>query len=295
MEVLLNTVKQAERKIICVAAAGDEDTLKSVKMANEQGIADFVLVGDKAKISTIAGDIGMPAGNEVIDAPDEASALECAVSRVVEKKAQILMKGMVNTSDFLKAVLRSELRASRLLSHFAAYEMPGDGRLIFHADTGINAAPDLDEKEQIMLNSVGAMNALGIKCPKIAVLAANEKVSSKIQATVDAHELAERAKKGKYPPMVLEGPIAMDVALSPKAAEHKNIRSEISGAVDLFLLPNIETGNIMGKALLHYVDMKMAGVVLGAACPIVLTSRAESPEGKLYSIALACLLADKNV
>ena len=163
--------------------------------------------------------------------------------------------------------------------------------MFFHTDSGMNIAPTLEEKKDILINAMLALNALGIERPNVAVLTANEVVNPKMPATVDAKALVDMSAAGELPPGVVEGPIAMDVALNPEAARHKGLISEISGKVDLFLMPNIETGNSVGKALMYYVKAKMAGIVLGATHPVVMTSRAESAEGKLNSIALAALMA----
>lgn len=294
---IVNKAKTQGKKTLCIAVAEDQDVLLSAKMAIEAQMVDCILVGDEKKIKPLLSEVGLSDNFCIIDEQNEQAALARAVLLVRDGHAEILMKGLVNTSDFLKAVLDKDggLRTSRLLSHLTAYEIPGTEKVVFHADTGMNVAPTLDEKAQILINSLLAMDALGIKNPNVAVLAANEKVSPKIPATVDAHELVKMSDQGKFPPMVIEGPIAMDVALDPEAAKHKGILSKISGNVDLFLVPTIESGNIMGKALVYYAKVKMAGVVLGARKPIVLTSRAETGEGKLNSIALACLLSESTL
>jgi len=291
---LIKKAKTFEPKTISVAAAEDADVLEAVRLAHESGLAKAILVGDAKKIGPLAKAAGLEGNAAIVDEPNEGAAALKAVELVRGGRAQVLMKGLVNTSDFLKAVLHPEkgLRTGRLLSHLAAYEIPGERKLVFHADTGMVVAPNLEEKKQILVNSLLALAALGILNPKVAILAANEKVHPKMQATVDAAALVEMNGRGEFPPMIAEGPIAMDVALDPEAARHKGIASGISGDVDLFLVPNIEAGNIAGKALVHYLKTKMAGVVLGATHPIVLTSRAESGEGKLRSIALACILAE---
>jgi len=202
------------------------------------------------------------------------------------------MKGLVNSGDFLKAVVNNEvgLRTGRVLSHMTAYEIPGAKKLVFFSDGGINIAPKLNEKRDILANAISALNALGIHQPNVAILAANEVVNSKMPATVDAKELAAEYVGQNPLVAIVEGPIAMDVALNSDAAKHKGITSKIAGNVDLFMMPNIEAGNITSKALIHYANFKIAGVILGATHPVVMVSRADSAEAKLYSIALACLL-----
>ncbi len=290
---VLAWAKRPGEMMISVAAAQDKDVLQAVKLAQDNGLARPLLVGDAAAIRPLLAEVGLPADTPVVDEKDMNKAALTAVSLVSKGEAQVVMKGLINTSDFLKAVLHPEvgLRTGRLLSHMAVFEVPGEPKLIFHSDGGMNIAPTLAEKKDILVSAMLALQALGIERPNVAVLTANEQVSPKMPATIDAKALADMAAAGELPPGVVEGPIAFDVAVNPEAARHKGITSRISGQVDLFLMPNIETGNALGKATLYYGKAKMAGIVLGARNPIVLTSRAETAEGKLYSIALACLAA----
>lgn len=289
---VLKTCKKHGKIILSVAVAQDEDVLRAVWAARAEGIAEAILVGDEEKIKSIAEQAHEGSLN-IVHEPDETKAARKAVLLVRDGKANALMKGLINTSDFLRAVLDPEsgLKAGALLSHLAAFELPGQPKLQFHTDGGINISPCLEDKKAILLNALGALASLGMQNPKVAVLSANEKVNPKMQSTTDAQALSEMRKTGDIPNGVIEGPIALDVAISPKAAKHKGIESAVSGDVDLFLVPNIESGNLLGKALVYYARAKMAGLVLGAACPIVLTSRAETAEGKLFSIALASLIA----
>lgn len=290
---VLTAAKRCGQSTISVAAAQDRDVLLAVKMALDSGLVRPVLVGDADAIRPLAAEAGLPADTRIVDEKDMDKAALTAAAMVGRGEAQVLMKGLLNTSDFLKAVLNAEagLRTGRLLSHLAVFEVPGEPKLVFHSDGGMNVAPTLAEKKDILVNAMTTLRALGIERPNVAVLTANEQVNPKIPATADAKVLADMAAAGELPPGVVEGPIALDVAVNPEAARHKGIKSQVSGAVDLFLMPNIETGNALGKAILYYGKGQMAGLVLGAARPIVLTSRAETPEGKLYSIALACLAA----
>lgn len=278
---------------ISVAVAQDKDVLQSLKLAHDAGLVEPILVGDAAVIRPLLAEIGLPEGTTIVDEPDIHTAALAAVALAHNGVAQVVMKGLVNTSDFLKAVLNAEvgLRTGRLLSHLAAFEVPGEPRLIFHTDGGMNISPSLAEKKDILVNAMLMLQSLGISQPNVAVLTANEQINPKMPATMDAKALSEMSLAGELPAGIVEGPIALDVAISPEAAKHKGLTSRISGQVDLFLMPNIETGNTMGKSLLYYARAKMAGVVLGATHPIVLTSRSETPEGKLYSIALATLAA----
>ena len=279
---------------ISVAVAQDQDVLEAVKAGEKAGIARAILVGDENLINPLREKVGLSPETPVIHEPDANKAAMRAVSLVKKGEARVLMKGLINSSDFLKAVLTPTegLRTGRLLSHLAVFEIPGEEKLVFHTDGGINIAPNLEEKKDILVNAMLALKAIGIANPYVALLTANEMVNPKMPATVDAKALVEMSRQGELPPGVVEGPIALDVAVSPQAAKHKGITSRISGKVDLFLVPNIETGNALGKSLIYYAKAKMAGLVLGATHPIVMTSRAETAEGKLHSIALACLAYD---
>lgn len=290
---VMERAKEAGERVVSVAVAQDRDVLAALKLAQEAGLALPLLVGDADAIRPLLTEVGLPASTPVVNEPDITKAALTAVSLVHKGKAQVLMKGIINTSDFLRAVLNPAvgLRTGRLLSHLAVFELPGEAKLAFYTDGGMNIAPSLAEKKDILVNAMLTLAALGIKKPNVAVLTANEQVSPKMPATVDAKALSDMAAAGELPPGTVEGPIAFDVAVNPEAAKHKGLTSKVSGKVDLFLMPNIETGNALGKALLHYGKAKMAGIVLGATHPIVLTSRAETAEGKLYSIALACLAA----
>jgi len=281
------------KRTVAVAAAADAEVIQTARMAAEQGIADFILVGDAQKIADLTAEAPLPAGVSVMDEADDAAAALTAVKLVKDGKADVLMKGLVNSSIFLKAVLDKEngLRTGRRLSHLAAFEVPGCDRLAFHTDGGMNLFPDLALKQEILESALDALHRLGMECPNVAVLAANETVNEKMPSTLDAAALVALHKEGKFPGCVIEGPVAMDVALSAEAAHHKKIDSAIAGKTDLFLVPNIEAGNLVGKTLMYCAGAKMAGVILGASHPVVMTSRAENAEGKLNSLLLACRLA----
>lgn len=285
--------KQLGGVTISVAAAQDKDVLLALKAAWDTGMAKAILVGDAELIKPLMVEAGFPADIPIVHEPDVKQAALTAVDLVKKGEAQVLMKGLVNSGDFLKAALNNEvgLRTGRLLSHLSAYEIPGEEKIVFHTDGGMNIAPDLDEKKDILINAMQALAALGITMPNVAILAANEVVNPKMPVTVDASTLVEMQKRGEILPGIIEGPIAMDVALSPEHAKHKGINSQISGKVDLFMVPSIEAGNLLSKALIHYARFKNAGVILGASNPIVMVSRADSAEAKLHSIALACLLS----
>lgn len=287
---LVEKVCKCEKKVLSVAVAHDKDLLEAVKMASEKAGIEPILFGDGPRLQDLLAEINFN-NCRIVDEPDETKAARAAVKCVHAGEAQVLMKGLVNTSDFMRAVLDKEtgLRAGRILSHLAAFEMKELGRFLFVTDGGINVAPNASEKKQILENALIALRSMGYERPNVAVLTANEQVNEKVPATTDAAAIARAWEEGEFSvPCVVEGPIALDVALSREAAEHKHIDSKIAGKVDLFLTSSIEVGNVMGKCLSQLVHAEMSGVVLGASSPIVLTSRAESVRSKLYSILLAC-------
>lgn len=289
---IIDEIKSRGQVTISVAVAQDKDVLLAIKLAQDAGIAQAILVGDANLITPMLAEVGLSENTQVIHEPEITNAALKAVSMVKNGQAQVLMKGLINSSDFLRAVLHKEegLRTGRLLSHLGCFEIPNQEKLLFVTDGGMNIAPTLQEKREILVNSMLALHAMGIKKPRVAVLTANEIVNGKMPATVDAKELADMSTRGEFPLGIVEGPIALDVAVSKEAAKHKGIESKVSGEVDLMIVPNIETGNALGKSLIYFAKGKMAGIVLGATHPIVMTSRSETPEGKMNSIALACLV-----
>ncbi len=292
-EEVIDGAKKLGRVKISVAAAQDKEVLEAVKEAYVLGLADPILVGDEAVIRPMLAEVGLPENTRIIDEKDiDKSALK-AVELVHNGEAGVLMKGFVNSSNFLRAALNEEvgLRSGRILCHFAAFEIPGEKKLAYHVDGGMNIAPNLEQKKQIILLAIEALKSMGIENPNVAVLTANEQVNPKMPATVDAKALVDMAAAGEFPPCVMEGPIAMDVAASAEAAKHKGINSKIAGNVDIFVVPTIEAGNMIGKTLVYYAKAKIAGVIIGATNPIVMTSRADTAEAKLASIALACSMA----
>ena len=293
---VLAAAKQGPRRKIAVAVAQDVDVLSAIKDAQEAGIADAILVGDAEKIRSIAKEIGFDlTGLEILNETDNIQAARLAVSLVREGRAQMLMKGQIGTADILRAVLDKEngLRTGRVLSHVAVLEVPTYHKLLFMSDGGQNIAPDLKQKAEITQNAVDIARALGIETPKVAALAALELVNPKMQATVDAAELQAMAERGELTNCIVHGPLAFDGAISAEAAKHKGIESQVSGDVDVLVVPYIEVGNVLYKTLVYLANAKVAGLIAGAAAPIVLTSRSDSHEAKLLSIACASVAAGK--
>lgn len=294
-QYLVDRAKGLGTMTVAVAAAQDREVLEAIKAASAMGLVNAILVGDESAIRPLAAEVGLPADIRVVHETDLDQAALKAASLVHDGEAQILMKGLINSSNFLRGALNAEhgLRSGRQLSHFVAFEVPGSEKLIFHTDGGMNVAPGLAEKKQILTNAIEALHTMGVEKPYVAALTANEQVNPKIPATVDADALVQAAKAGEIPACIIEGPIALDVAVSPEAARHKGIKSEVSGKVDIFLVPNIEAGNVLGKSLVFYGHAKLAGVILGATQPIVMTSRSDSAEAKTHSIAMACCLVKR--
>lgn len=290
----IEKVKEVGPYTVSVAAAEDEELLKAVKKAVDIGFIKPILVGNEEKIKEITQKIGLD-NCQIVHSPTPEEAALDAVKLVRNGEAQVLMKGLVNTAVYMRAVLNRDygLRTGRLISLMAVYELPGYHKLLYCTDSGINTAPNLEQKKDILINALEAMKGIGFDNPKVAALAANEMVDEKIQATVDAAGLVEMRKNDEIPSCIIEGPIAFDVAFDKHAAEHKGIDSQISGDVDLLVFPNIETGNVLGKSWLHFNKAKWAGIVLGASNPVILGSRSDTAEIKINSIALACLASSK--
>ncbi|MBA1335724.1 MAG: Branched-chain phosphotransacylase [Firmicutes bacterium] len=291
---LIQKAKQQRTMRLAVAAAEDDEVLKAVDGALELGLVEPILVGNKKEIAELAKSLDIDITRfEVIDQPDfEGSARE-AVSLVSSGKADFVMKGILGTADLLKAVLDKEigLRGKNLLSHVMVYEIPAYHKLIYLTDGGMNIAPDLDDKKQIIENAIEVCRAMGLEKPKIAALTAVEKVNPKMQATLDAAQLKEMCERGEFGDAIIDGPLSFDLAVSAEAGRHKGIQSPVCGDVDVILVPTIEVGNGVGKCMTYFANAKSAGIVMGAAAPVVLVSRADTHEAKLYSIALGSVIA----
>ena len=297
LEEVLAAAKQSEPRTIAVAAAQDKDVLTAVYAAVREGIVRPLLVGDKAQILRIAEEAQLPVLQEhIVDEPDKAAACQKAAALARDHKADLLMKGFVDTSLVMKAVLNHEndLKKSGTISHVAVMEVPGFDRLFYVTDSAMNIAPSLEQKAAILENAVETAHALGNDEPKAAVLCAVEKVNPKMECTLDAQELTARNRRGELKGCVVDGPLALDNAVSVEAARHKGIDSPVAGCADILLVPDIEAGNMLNKSMEYFAHAKKAGVMMGAKVPIVLTSRATSAQSKMYSIALGVLIASKQ-
>lgn len=291
---IIEKVKQNDMKKVAVAVAQDEAVLRAVKDAKDNGIADAVLVGNHDEIVSIALKIGMDIKQyEIVDEPDVKKAALKAVELVSSKKADMVMKGLVDTATFLRSVLNKEvgLRTGSLMSHVAIFETEAFDRLLFLTDVAFNMYPELKDKVQIINNAVKVAHAVGIEEPKVAPVCAVEVVNPNMPATLDAAMLAKMSDRGQIKGCIVDGPLALDIALSEEAAHHKKVTGPVAGKADILLMPNIETGNVMYKTLTYTTHSKNGCLLVGTAAPVVLTSRADSHETKMYSIALAALVA----
>ena len=293
---LVDSVKNANRRI-AVAVAQDAEVLIAVRKAADLGIVKPVLIGEEAAIKSIAAEINVSLeGMEIIDEADKIEACRKAVKLVHDGDADVVMKGIVDTSVILKAVLDKDigLRESPVLSHVALFGVDGFDRLLYITDAAMCIAPDVEQKAHIIGNAVKVAHALGNENPIVTCLCAVEKVNPKMQATLDAAELVERNKRGEIAGCTVCGPLALDNAVSVEAAKHKGITDPNAGKADILLVPYIEAGNIFYKSLTYMAKAQNAGMIVGAKAPVVVTSRADSDETKLNSIALAIAVAAKN-
>lgn len=293
---VLKIAKERGPKTVSVACAQDTDVMKAVENARENGIVEAILVGDLEKIQEIAKSENIDLSNyEIIDIKDLAEASLKAVELVSSGKAHMVMKGLVDTGIILKAVLNKEtgLRTGSVLSHVAIFDVMNYPRLLLVTDAAMNIAPTLEQKKQIIENSLQVAYGLDIDVPKVGVICAKEKVNPKMPATVDAGELVKMNENGELTGCIVGGPFALDNAVSEEAAKLKGISHPVAGKADILMCPNIESGNILYKTLGFLANAKSAGIIVGAKAPIILTSRADSEEAKLNSIALGVLMAAK--
>ena len=293
-EELISKANQKTLKKVSVSNAQDEPVLQAVKAAKEQNIATAILVGDEAKIREIAASIDMDLTDfEIINEPDTEAAALKAVELVHNGKADILLKGLLETKTFLKSVLNKEvgLRTGKMLSHVCVFEIEGINRLLFFTDVAFNTYPTLADKVNIINNAVEVAHACGIECPKVAPLCAVETVNPKMQPTVDADNLTKMYEGGDFKGCQIYGPLSMDLAIDPEAAVHKGVTNPVAGHDDILLFPNIDAGNITYKILVRTAKVKIGNVLVGTSAPVVLTSRSDDFQTKLNSIALATVIA----
>lgn len=287
---------QASVRRVALVAAEDSQALEALIHAYKEGLVEPVLIGDKKKIKYLLSELGSTASFEILDEGEPDQAARWAVELAREGKVDFLMKGAIETSGLLKAVVDKErgLGQGRLMSHFVMIEIPSYHKLFVTTDGGMVLYPSLEEKKEILLNSLDTLKAMGYKEPKVAVLAAVEKVNPKMPETVDAKALKDMYLSGEIEGCVIEGPISYDLAMNRQSSLIKGYSSPVAGDPDILLVPNIAVGNIMSKALIYSAGGKMAGIIVGAKVPIVLTSRGSSAEEKFLSLALAALSSERS-
>ena len=278
-----------DKRVIALACAADEHSLEAIRDARRVLGVEYVLIGDKDAIVQAAEKVGFAVDDDkIIHADTAEEAAQTAVSLIREGKADILMKGQLPTATLLKAVVDKEhgIRQGGLMSHVAVLESPNYHKLMFITDGGMVTNPGLEQKKAILENCVRFVRQLGYDMPKAAVLAAVEVINEKMPETVDAGNLARMNKEGEIEGCLVDGPLSFDLAISEESARIKGVKSCMAGDADIFIAPEMATGNILAKSLIYLGDAKMAGCVLGAKAPIILVSRGASAEEKMLSILL---------
>ncbi len=279
---------------IAVAAGHDPDVIEALKQAQKIGLAEGILIGDGKKIRSMTQEIGFElSDHQLIDEPDDSRAARKAIDLIRQGEAKLLMKGKINTAALIRAVLDREagLRTGRLLSQVIVFQVPSFDRLMIMTDAAINVAPTLAQKAEISRNAIEVAHAIGISEPNVAILCAFEFVNPDMPATMDAAGLTLMNRRGQLTGGYVEGPIALDVPLSQFAASRKGIESPLVENTDVFIAPDIEAANILYRSILYFAGGESGGIVVGAKVPLVLLSRAESPETKICSMAIGTLLA----
>lgn len=295
LQGIVDLAASSARKRFAVAVAQDEAVLQAVHEAYKLGLADVSLIGDKKEIMNLAEELKIDVSDhEIINEEDNTKAIKISVDMVSNGNADILMKGKIQTAELLRMVLDKETglrQGNRVLSQLSVFESENYHKLLFMTDPGINIAPNLKQKADIIQNAADVAVCLGIENPKAAALAPLELVNPDIPSTLDAAALAKMSDRGQFKNCIVDGPLALDNAISTEAAAHKGIRSDVSGDVDILIVPNIEAGNVLHKALIFLCGTKSCGIVVGARAPIVCVSRAESALSKLYAIALTAVIS----
>jgi len=290
---IFQQAKKQQPKKIAVVMAADEELLDAISQAMNMNLVSPILIGPEKNLKELTHSWDKEV--EMVDCEDEAEAAFKGVSLIRENKASMIMKGKIKTGTFLKAVVDKEngVSGGNILSHVLVFEK--DERLRIITDGGMIIAPDLKEKVSIVNNSVRVAEALGVKTPKVAPICAVETVNESMKATLDAALLAKMNSRKQIKGCIIDGPLALDNALSRKAARHKGIISDVAGDADILLVPDIEAGNILGKSVYHIAGCECAGMIAGPLCPVIMLSRVDSAKTRLNSIALAMVCAAEGV
>jgi len=294
---LMEEARGVGPKTVAIAAAQEKEILLAAQDAEAQELCECVLVGDRAAIKEIAERNSIDIRRMMVIHEPEPKQAACKVMELVHLgHAQMAMKGKIETGDFLRAALDKEvgLRMGRLLTHVGIFEIPSFDRLIFISDAGVVVAPSMEQKIEIVQNAIFVAQRLGVEQPKVAILAATEMVNPKIPTTLDAANLSKMADRGQIKGGLIDGPLALDNAISPESAQIKGIKSDVAGQADILIPPDVEAANVLAKAITYFAKGNMAGVVVGGKSPIIVASRSDPHETKLVSMALGVLLATRE-
>ena len=293
---LVSKVSAFEMKKVSVAVAQDSAVLEAVRAAKDRKIADAILVGDKDKIEAVARETQVDISDfEIMDVKDDIEASLAAVKLIHDGVADMYMKGLISTKDFLKSVLNKEvgLRTGSALSHVCVFDVKGIDHLLFLTDVAFIPYPTLEDKVNIIQNTLEITKACGIENPKVAPLAAVEVVNPKMPVTVEAAEMTQMNKDGKITGCIIDGPLSLDLAIDAEAAKHKGATDRaIQGDADVLLFPDIHAGNLVYKAMVHTADVVNGNLLTGTKAPVILTSRSDTFEVKVNSLALGAVVAE---
>lgn len=299
LDQILNIARcSSSPKRLAVAAAEDSDVLSAVCQAAELSLVEPVLIGDEEKIRMIAAENNLDLSRCLLDhQPDHAAAAARAVALARDGQVQAIMKGQLHSSILMKAILNKEtgIRKSSVLSHVGIIECPKVDRLLFLTDGAMCTYPTLEQKVAIINNAVSLARTMGVELPKVACLCAVETVNPQMPPTLDAAALSLMNQRGQIKNCLVDGPLALDNAINPEAAKHKGVKSpvDVKGNADILLVPNIEAGNILLKACRNMADCVTVGLVVGAAVPVIMSSRADTAANKLYAVACAVYQPEK--
>ena len=291
---LLEAALQRGPKRVAIVGGGQRETLHAARMARGMGLAHCILIDDPQRLDLIAGEQGIDlSGMSILEERDMVEAAYKAVALIHSDEADLVMNGRALPVELMRAALDKErgLRIGKIISDVSIFEIPDFDRLIFVSDVAIVVTPTLAQKVAIVQNAIDTAIELGVEEPKVAILAATEMVNPEMPANIDAANLSKMAERGQIRGGMVDGPLAIDNAISVKAAEMKGIKSQVAGRADILITPDVESGNILAKALAYFARGHMAGVVGGAHCPIVMPSRSDPPEQKLMSLALGVYLS----
>ena len=290
---LLESALERAPKRVAIVGGGQRQTLHAARLARGLGLAHCILIDSPARLESIAEEQGIDlAGMELIEEDDMVQAAYKAVEMVHAEEVDLVMNGRALPVELMKAALDREkgLRLGKIITDVSVFEIPGFDRLIFVSDVAIVVSPNLAQKVAIVQNAIDTAIELGVECPRVAILAATEMVNPEMPANMDAANLSKMAERGQIRGGLVDGPLALDNAISLKAAQMKGIKSQVAGHADILITPDVESGNILAKALVYFARGHMAGVVVGAKCPIVMPSRSDPPQQKMLSLALGVCL-----